>query len=74
MVLAIPLKLKNRNVYLSYNFETNYYLPYFDINQGLVPIPFATVGLPSKNIPINVCLNEISSVNIVLISRLMRMA
>lgn len=47
VVLAIPLSLKNRNVYMSYNFETNYYLPYFDTNQGLVPLPFATVNIHS---------------------------
>lgn len=47
MVLAIPIKLPNRSVYMSYNFETNYYLPYFDIKQGIVPVPWATV---SKNI------------------------
>lgn len=44
MVVAIPLDLKGRNVYMSWNFETNYYYPYFDNVQGLVPLPFATVG------------------------------
>lgn len=29
---------------MSYNFETNFYLPYFDTVQGLVPLPFAQVS------------------------------
>lgn len=29
---------------MSFNFETNFYLPYFDKGQGLVPLPFATVS------------------------------
>lgn len=44
MVLAIPLQLKGRNVYMATNFETNFYIPYFDKGQGLVPLPFAHVS------------------------------
>lgn len=44
MAIAIPLELEGRNVFFSYNFETNYYFPYFDNVQGLVPLPFATVS------------------------------
>lgn len=40
--MAIPLELKGRSVYMSWNFETNYYFPYFD-STGLVPLPFASV-------------------------------
>ena len=29
---------------MSYNFETNFYLPYFDKAQGIVPLPFAKVS------------------------------
>lgn len=43
VVVAIPLELKGRNVYMSWNFETNFYYPYFDNVQGLVPLPFSTV-------------------------------
>ncbi|XP_055326699.1 uncharacterized protein LOC129580378 [Sitodiplosis mosellana] len=49
VVLAIPLQLKGRNVYMSYNFETSFYMPYFDRTQGLVPLPFATIDAPAVN-------------------------
>lgn len=43
MAVVIPLGLKHRNTYLSYNMEANFYLQYFDPIQGIVPAPFATV-------------------------------
>lgn len=44
MVVVIPLGLKHRNTYLSYNMEANFYLQYFDTIQGIVPPPFAAVS------------------------------
>lgn len=49
-VVAIPLELKGRNVYMSWNFETNFYYPYFDNVQGLVPLPFATIDEEDTNL------------------------
>lgn len=43
MAIVIPLGLKHRNTYLSYNMEANFYLQYFDTIQGIVPPPFSTV-------------------------------
>ncbi|XP_031628577.1 uncharacterized protein LOC116344249 isoform X2 [Contarinia nasturtii] len=34
---------------MSYNFETNFYMPYFDKSQGLVPLPFATIDAGAVN-------------------------
>lgn len=34
---------------MSYNFETNFYLPYYDPVQGIVPVPFATIDEPDVN-------------------------
>lgn len=41
MAIVIPLGLKHRNTYLSYNMEANFYLQYFDTIQGIVPPIFA---------------------------------
>lgn len=36
MAVALPLDLPNKNVYLSYNFETSYELPY---NESFLEYP-----------------------------------
>lgn len=44
MVVVIPLALRHRNTFLSYNMEANFYLQYFDPIQGIVPPLFSTVS------------------------------
>lgn len=35
---------------MSWNFETNFYYPYFDNVQGLVPLPFSTIVEEDTNL------------------------
>lgn len=45
VVMSLPLEdlPAGQSVFCSYNFEANFYYPYFDNAFGLVPLPFAWV-------------------------------
>ncbi len=47
VVLSLPLEdlPAGRSAFCSYNFETNFYFPYFDNANGLVPLPFTYVSI-----------------------------
>ncbi|KAJ6635716.1 hypothetical protein Bhyg_14302, partial [Pseudolycoriella hygida] len=51
VVMSLPLEdlPAGRSVFCSYNFETNFYYPYYDNAAGIVPIPFTWIDEPGAN-------------------------
>ncbi|XP_037030787.1 uncharacterized protein LOC119070520 [Bradysia coprophila] len=51
VVLSLPLNdlPVGRSVFVAYNFETNFYYPYFDSAAGIVPLPFTWIDEPGAN-------------------------